>query len=96
MTENGLDIQTISTKRTDFQTDRVLLLGQVTENKEKAQPEFIPTQSGHFLKFLLASRTNGTPARPAGGFGFARNTSQPFAKPKEPFFAPDGYRDTNE
>lgn len=35
MTENGLNIQTISTKRTDFQTDRVLLLGQVTEGKEK-------------------------------------------------------------
>jgi len=29
MTKNGLDIQTISIKRTDFQTDRVLLLGQV-------------------------------------------------------------------
>ena len=71
MTKNGLDIQTISTKRTDFQTDRVLLLGQVTE-KEKANPS-------HFLKFLLASRTNGT-------FGFARHTSQRFAKPKEPFF----------
>jgi hypothetical protein len=27
-----------------------------------------------------ANRTNGT-------FGFARHTSQPFAKPKEPFFA---------
>jgi len=72
MTKNRLDIQTISTKRTDFQTDRVLLLGQVTE-KEKANPS-------HFLKFLLASRTNGT-------FGFARHTSRPFAKPKEPFFA---------
>lgn len=57
MTENGLDIQTISTKRTDFQTDRVLLLGQVTEKQEKATPS-------HFLKFLLTSRTNGT-------FGFA-------------------------
>ncbi len=33
-----------------------------------------------FLKTILASRTNGT-------FGFARNTSRPFAKPKEPFFA---------
>jgi hypothetical protein len=33
-----------------------------------------------FLKTILASRTNGT-------FGFARHTSQPFAKPKEPFFA---------
>ena len=57
MTKNGLEIQTISTKRTDKQTDRVLLLGQVTEKKEKANPS-------HFLKFLLASRTNGT-------FGFA-------------------------
>jgi hypothetical protein len=72
MTKNGLDIQTISTKRTDFQTDRFLLLGQVTEKEEKAHPS-------HFLKFLLASRTNGT-------FGFARHTNRPFAKPKEPFF----------
>jgi len=47
MTKNGLDIQTISTKRTDFQTDRVLLLRQVTEKKEKAHPS-------HFLKFLFA------------------------------------------
>jgi hypothetical protein len=73
MTKNGLDIQTISIKWTDFQTDRVLHLGQLTEKEEKAQPS-------HFLKFLLASRTNGT-------FGFARHTSRPFAKPKEPFFA---------
>jgi hypothetical protein len=73
MTENGIDIQTISTKRTDFQTDRVLLFRQVIENKEKAYPS-------HFLKFLFASRTNGT-------FGFARHTSRPFAKPKEPFFS---------
>ena len=50
MTKNGLDIQTISTKRKDFQADRVLLLEQVTEKKEKANPS-------HFLKFLLASRT---------------------------------------
>ena len=57
MNESGLDIQTISTKRTDFQADRVLLFGQVTEKKEKAHPS-------HFIKFLLASRTNGT-------FGFA-------------------------
>ena len=68
MTENGLDIHTISTKRADKQADCVLLLGQVTEEKEKADPS-------HFLKFLLASRTNGT-------FGFARHTSQRFAKPK--------------
>jgi hypothetical protein len=48
MTENGLNIQTISTKRTDFQTDRVLLFGEVTEKKEKAHPS-------HFLKFLFAN-----------------------------------------
>ena len=53
MTKNGHDIQNMSTKRTDFQTDRVLLLGQVTEKEEKAHPS-------HFLKFLLASRTSGT------------------------------------
>jgi hypothetical protein len=47
MTENGLKIQTISTKRTDFQADRVLLLGQVTQKKEKANPS-------HFFKFLFA------------------------------------------
>jgi len=73
MTKNGLDIQTISIKRPDFHTDRVLLLGQLTEKEEKAHPS-------HFLKFLLASRTNGT-------FGFAMHTSRSFAKPKEPFFA---------
>jgi hypothetical protein len=72
MTENGLDIQTISAKRTDKQADRVLLLGQVTKKKEKAHPS-------HFLKFLFASRTNGT-------FGFALHTNHCFAKPKEPFF----------
>jgi hypothetical protein len=44
MTENGHDIQTISIKRTDYQTDRVLLLGKV--KKEKAH-------HSHFLKFLF-------------------------------------------
>lgn len=62
MTKNGRDIQTVTTKRTGFQADRVLLLGQVTENKEKADPS-------HFLKFILASRINGT-------FGFASTQSQ--------------------
>jgi len=71
MTENGLDIQTISTKRADFQTDRVLLFGQVTNKQEKANPS-------HFLKFLLVSRTSGT-------FGFApTHKADPSAKPKEP------------
>ena len=74
MTENGLDIQTISTKRTDFQTDRVLLLGQLTGKKEKANPS-------HFFKFLSANRTSGT-------FGFApTHKAIASAKPKEPLFA---------
>lgn len=74
MTKNGLDIQTISTMRTDFQADRVLLLGQMTEKKEKAHPS-------HFLKFLLASRTNGT-------LVFAPTAqANPSAKAKEPFFS---------
>ena len=54
-------------------------------NQQTADPKanasvflFFPT--AHFLKTILASRTNGT-------FGFARHTSRPFAKPKEPFFA---------
>jgi len=72
MIENGLDIQNISTKWTGLHTDRVLLLGQLTEKEEKALPS-------HFLKFLFASHTKGT-------FGFARHTSRPFAEPKEPFY----------
>ena len=40
---------------------------------------FFPT--AHFLKTILASRTNGT-------FGFARHTSRPFRQnPKSRFFA---------
>ena len=57
--------------------------GQI--NHQTANPKvnasvilFFPT--AHFLKTILASRTNGK-------FGFARHTSRPFAKPKEPFFA---------
>jgi hypothetical protein len=46
MNNNGFDILTISTKRTDFQADHILLLGQVTEKEEKTDPS-------HFLKFLL-------------------------------------------
>jgi len=74
MTKNGLDIQTISTKRTDFQTDRVLLLGQLTGKKGKAKPS-------HFFIFLLTSRASGT-------FGFApTHKTNASAKPKEPLFA---------
>jgi hypothetical protein len=68
MTKNGLDIQTISTKRTDKQADRVLLFRQVTIEKEKADPS-------HFLKFLLANSTNGT-------FGFARHAKPTLRKTK--------------
>ena len=54
-------------------------------NHQTADPKanasvFLFFANAHFLKTILASRTNGT-------FGFARHTSQPFAKPKEPFFA---------
>jgi hypothetical protein len=59
------------------------VIGQM--NHQTADPKanasvflFFPT--AHFLKTILAIRTNGT-------FGFARHTSRPFAKPKEPFFA---------
>jgi hypothetical protein len=68
MTKNEHHIQTMSTKRTDLQTDRVLLFGEVTEKKEKADPS-------HFLKFLLANSTNGT-------FGFARHAKPTLRKTK--------------
>jgi hypothetical protein len=56
-----------------------------TDNILTGQPEsrpnvfyFFPHRT--FLKTILASRTSGT-------FGFARHTSQRFAKPKEPLFS---------
>jgi hypothetical protein len=53
-------------------------------NHQTATPKanasvFLFFPSAHFLKTILANRTNGT-------FGFAQHISQPFAKPKEPFF----------
>lgn len=73
MTEYGTNIETILINSTGNLADRVLLLGQVTEKKEKAHPS-------HFLKFLLASRTNGT-------LVFAPTAqANPSAKAKEPFF----------
>ena len=53
MTENVLDIKTISTKQAEFQADRFWVSQQLTNESEKAD-------SSHFLKFLLASRTTGT------------------------------------
>jgi hypothetical protein len=73
MIKNELNIQTIATKPTDLQADRVLQLGLLTEGKEKAYPS-------HFLKFRFARLTNGS-------LGFARHTSPRFAKPQNPFFA---------
>src|SRR5690606_22111597 len=54
-------------------------------NHQTADPKstasvFLFFSTAHFLKTILASRTNGT-------FGFCRHTSQRFKKPKEPFFA---------
>ena len=60
---------------------------QVTSqmNHQKADPKanasvFLFFSNAHFLKTIFSKRTNGT-------FGFARHTSLPFAKIKEPFFA---------
>lgn len=54
-------------------------------NHQTADPKanasvFLFFFTAYFLNTILASRTNGT-------FGFTRPTSQPFKKPKEPFFA---------
>jgi len=57
------------------------LNNQIADPDPKANASvFLFFFTAHFLKTILASRTNGT-------FGFARHTSQRFAKPKEPFFA---------
>jgi len=72
MTKNVLAIQIISTKLTDKQADRILLLGQVTEKKEKNHPS-------HFFKISFCLPTSGT-------FNFALPANQLFAKPKEPLF----------
>jgi hypothetical protein len=77
MNKNGLDIQIISTKWTDFQTDHVLLFGQVKEKREKAHPSF--------FKFLLTSRI---PKAFGSTFSFDPSLkANPSAKPKEPIFS---------
>jgi len=55
-------------------------VNQQTADSKANASVFLFFPYAHFLKTILASRTNGT-------FGFARHTSRPFAKPKEPFFA---------
>jgi len=52
---------------------------QTADPKAKASV-FLFFPIAHFLKTILTNRKNRT-------FGFVRNTRQPFAKPKEPFFA---------
>jgi len=71
MIKNGLDIQTISTKRTDFQSNRVLLLGQVTEKKEKAQPS-------HFLNFFLPVAQTAHLVLPVTQANALQNQKSPF------------------
>lgn len=75
MTKNRLNIQTISTKRKDKQADRILLIGQVTEKKEKAGPS-------HFLKFLSqpAFGTFAKPHNPTHYPSFAKEPNLPALK----------------
>jgi len=51
---------------------------QIADPKANASV-FLFLLTANFLKTFFASRTSGT-------FGFARHTSHPFAKLKEPFF----------
>jgi len=72
--------------------DRIKHKQMGQRNHQAADPKanasvFLFFSTTHFLKTILASRTNGT-------FGFARHTSRPFAKPKEPFF-PTLYKTTS-
>ncbi|MBK6701470.1 MAG: hypothetical protein IPG55_16615 [Saprospiraceae bacterium] len=71
MTENGLTLQTVTIKQTDFQSNRVSSFRLVRKKKEKFQHSL-------FLKFLLASRTKGT-------FVVCHHKNQSFAKTKEFF-----------
>jgi hypothetical protein len=75
MTEYGTNIETILNIPTDKFADRVLLLGQVTEKKEKALPS-------HFLKFLFSQPHKRH-------IGFCPNRTKPTLrqKPKSRFFS---------
>jgi hypothetical protein len=53
MTKNGLDIQTISTKRTDFRTDRFLLLGQVISDFNSIHLIIIHSSAAQTLHLVL-------------------------------------------
>ena len=70
--------QTISTS--DQHTDHISNGQRVSRHSLPTLLYFLFSPPHIFFNSILASRTNGT-------FGFARHTSRPFAKPKEPFFA---------
>lgn len=74
MTENGIDIQTITTKRTDKQADRVLLLRHVEVKNKKAH-------LSHFLKFFL-------PATQTALWVLPDTKADPSQNPKSCFFDP--------
>jgi hypothetical protein len=69
MNANGLDIQTISTKWTDFKADHALLLKLERGINDKAQPVLIPSHFGHFPRLLLACRTIGSSYPDNSGYG---------------------------
>ena len=63
----------------DQHTDHIATVQQVIRNSS-LPAVFYFFSHATLLKTILANRISGT-------FGFARHTSRPFAKPKEPFFA---------
>jgi hypothetical protein len=56
-------------------------MNQQTADPNANASEFLFFPTAHFIKTILASRTNGT-------FGFARHTSPRFANVKEPNLSP--------
>jgi hypothetical protein len=64
----------------DQHTDHIATGQQLSRHSLPTLLYFLFSPPHIFFNSILASRTNGT-------FGFARHTSRPFAKPKEPFFA---------
>jgi hypothetical protein len=64
----------------DQHTDHISTGQQLSRHSLPTLLYFLFSPPHIFLIQFLASRTNGT-------FGFARHTSRPYTKPKEPFFA---------
>ena len=63
----------------DQHTDHISTGQQLSRHSLPTLLYFLFSPPHIFLIQFLASRTNGT-------FGFARHSSRPFAKPKEPLF----------